>query len=116
MGRENRNSALAIWMNGEAVGMWLRPTRGPQEFLYHESWLNSPSARPISLSLPLRPSNPYRGNAVESFFDNLLPDNREIRVRIQRRFGLSSASAFSLLSEIGRDCVGALQILPEDAA
>jgi serine/threonine-protein kinase HipA len=63
------------------------------------------------LSLPLHPQ-PYRKGVVE-FFDNLLPDNRAIRERIQRRFGTSSAGAFDLLQEIGRDCVGALQLLPE---
>ena len=69
--------------------------------------------RPISLSLPLRPAaHPYR-KAVEQFFDNLLPDSRSIRERIQRRFGASSTRAFDLLQEIGRDCVGAIQLLPE---
>jgi serine/threonine-protein kinase HipA len=100
-------------MNGEWVGNWHRPASGGQAFQYVESWLSSPSARPISLSLPLRPSNePYRAG-VEAFFDNLLPDNRQIRERIQRRFHTSSLGAFDLLNEIGRDCVGALQLLPE---
>lgn len=65
------------------------------------------------MSLPLRPSHePYR-DGVEAFFDNLLPDNRQIRERIQRRFRTGSIAAFELLTEIGRDCVGALQLLPE---
>jgi serine/threonine-protein kinase HipA len=68
----------------------------------------------MSLSLPLRPSQaPYR-DGVEAFFDNLLPDNRHIRERIQRRFNTRSIGAFDLLQEIGRDCVGALQLTPED--
>jgi len=101
-------------MNGERVGEWRRPASGGQEFLYAESWLSSAAARPISLSLPLRPSRePYRAG-VEAFFDNLLPDNRQIRERIQRRFHTGSVGAFDLLEEIGRDCVGALQLLPED--
>jgi len=100
-------------MNGEKVGDWRLATTG-QEFLYAETWLSSPAARPISLSLPLRPSRePYRAG-VEAFFDNLLPDNRQIRERIQRRFNTRSVGAFDLLQEIGRDCVGALQLTPED--
>jgi serine/threonine-protein kinase HipA len=60
----------------------------------------------------LRPSQePYR-DGVEAFFDNLLPDNRQIRERIQRRFHAGSMGAFDLLTEIGRDCVGALQLMP----
>lgn len=116
MGRAKKSRTLALWMNGEPVGHWRIPTTGGQEFLYAESWLASPARRPISLSLPLRPSRePYREN-VEAFFDNLLPDNRQIRERIQRRFHTVSIAAFDLLAEIGRDCVGALQLLDEEAA
>src|SRR5580698_3584109 len=108
MGRPSKTRVLSVWMNGERVGDWRRPASGGQEFLYAESWLSSPHARPISLSLPLRPSRePYRAD-VEAFFDNLLPDNRQIRERIQRRFHTPSVGAFDLLEEIGRDCVGAL--------
>jgi serine/threonine-protein kinase HipA len=103
-------------MNGEKVGVWRQMPGQGQEFLYAESWLSSPAARPISLSLPLRPSQePYRAG-VEAFFENLLPDNRQIRERIQRRFHADSLGAFDLLREIGRDCVGALQLLPEGDA
>lgn len=114
MGRAKKSRALALWMNGELVGHWRVPTGGSQEFVYADSWLASPAARPISLSLPLRPSRePYR-DQVEPFFDNLLPDNRQIRERIQRRFQTATDGAFDLLREIGRDCVGALQLLDED--
>ncbi|NRF66876.1 HipA domain-containing protein [Aquincola sp. S2] len=46
--------------------------------------------------------------------DNLLPDNDTIRRRIRARFGVRSTEAFELLSAIGRDCVGAVQLLPVD--
>ena len=113
MGRRRKSRSLSVWMNGEQVGDWRLATTG-QEFLYAETWLSSPAARPISLSLPLRPSRqPYRAG-VEAFFENLLPDNRQIRERIQRRFSTRSVGAFDLLQEIGRDCVGAMQFMPED--
>ena len=100
-------------MNGERVGQWRQLPGGRQEFLYAESWLDSAWARPISLLFPLRPSQePYR-DGVEAWFDNLLPDSRQIRERIQRRFHTGSTAAFDLLSEVGRDCVGALQLLGE---
>lgn len=113
MGRRSKSRVLSVWMNGELVGEWRRPAGGGQEFLYAESWLSSEQARPISSSLPLRPSrDPYR-LGVEAYFDNLLPDSRQIRERIQRRFRTESIGAFDLLKEIGRDCVGAVQLLPE---
>jgi serine/threonine-protein kinase HipA len=113
MGRAKKARALSVWMNGERVGEWRRSSAGGQEFAYAESWLSSKAARPISLSLPLRPpAEPYRKGVAE-FFDNLLPDNRGIRERIQQRFQTASTGAFDLLEEIGRDCVGALQLLPD---
>lgn len=66
--------------------------------------------------MPLQPSDiPYRDERVEAFFDNLLPDSPDIRRRIQSRFGTASTSAFDLLTEIGRDCAGAVQLLTPGA-
>lgn len=46
--------------------------------------------------------------------DNVLPDAPVIRTHIADRVGAASARPFDLLHEIGRDCVGALQFLPQD--
>jgi serine/threonine-protein kinase HipA len=109
-----KRRALSVWMNGIRVGTWTRTAQGGQEFDYDPEWLQSPERRPISLSLPLRPAGePYRDERVPGFFDNLLPDNRQIRERMQRRFRVPSADPFALLAEVGRDCVGAIQLLPE---
>lgn len=114
MGRKAKRRALSVWMNGIRVGTWTQTAQGGQEFDYDPSWLQAPDRRPISLSLPLRPSGePYRDERVLNFFDNLLPDNRLIRERMQRRFRVPSADPFALLAEVGRDCVGAIQLLPE---
>jgi serine/threonine-protein kinase HipA len=42
-----------------------------------------------------------------------LPDSDTIRQRIRSRFTTRSGDAFDLLEAVGRDCVGALQLLPE---
>jgi serine/threonine-protein kinase HipA len=57
---------------------------------------------------------PLRGDKVQNFFDNLLPDSEPIRQRIRSRFGVPTTQAFDLLAAIGRDCVGAIQLLAED--
>jgi serine/threonine-protein kinase HipA len=65
--------------------------------------------------MPFVPGNvPHRGTAVANFFDNLLPDSDAIRRRLRSRFSTESTGAFDLLTAIGRDCVGAVQLLPED--
>ena len=111
MARLSNKRALSVWMNGIPVGLWSIGTNGVDEFRYEGSWLNHDQARPISLSLPLGESA-LRGSVVSSFFDNLLPDSADIRQRIRSRYNAASSSAFDLLAEIGRDCVGAIQLLP----
>jgi len=102
-------------MNGVRVGTWSLPARGPQAFSYDEAWLRSNQFRPLSLSLPAGlGATSLKGSAVESWFDNLLPDSDAIRRRAQTRFQAASIGAFDLLAAIGRDCAGAVQLLPPD--
>lgn len=105
---------LNVWMNGEHVGEWTTSRTGTPILRYAESWTQSPRARALSLSLPITPDREIRGDVVDHYFDNLLPDNPDIRRRIRERYGLKSTDAFDLLEEIGRDCVGAVQLLPPD--
>jgi serine/threonine-protein kinase HipA len=115
MGRPTGARSLAVWMNGERVGIWSLPARGAQTFTYDETWLHSSQFRPLSLSLPAGlGTSILSGDAVESWFDNLLPDSDAIRRRAQARFQTASTSAFDLLAAIGRDCAGAVQLLPPD--
>ncbi len=108
------SSALNVWMNGQHVGRWA-VDRGVHAFTYARSWLEAEQVRSLSLSLPISASREIRGQVVANYFDNLLPDNVRIRQRIARRFGARSSDAFALLEAIGRDCAGAVQLLPEDA-
>jgi serine/threonine-protein kinase HipA len=113
--RRPRPRDLAVWANGLRVGVWRLPARASMEFQYDEAWLSAPEARPLSLSLPLTlTAHAHRGDAVEAYFDNLLPDSDAIRKRLQERFHTASRDAFDLLTAIGRDCVGAVQIQPAD--
>lgn len=105
--------ALSVWMNGERVGLWEVSRTGAHKFSYDTAWLASPHSRPLSLSLPFTPDLQVTGQVVENFFDNLLPDNADIRKRINQRFGVRGPDAFALLEAIGRDCVGAVQLMPE---
>ena len=102
---------LWVWMNGERVGTWQRTRTGGHRFVYDASWLTSDRVRPLSLSLPITPDRTVAGPVVAHFFDNLLPDDERIRRRVSARFRVGSTDVFELLQAIGRDCVGAVQLL-----
>jgi serine/threonine-protein kinase HipA len=72
--------------------------------------------RPSLQSLPIGPSREITGAPGSSYFENLLPENDNIRRRLSARFRTRGTEAFELLTAIGRDCVGAAQLLPPDTA
>lgn len=112
MARRRGTAPLLVYLNGRLVGRLRRETSGAVDFQYDPSWLAWENAIPVSLSLPLREDR-YIGAPVIAVFDNLLPDNEKIRGRVATRVGADGIDAYSLLAAIGRDCVGALQFLPE---
>lgn len=115
-GRPSKSRVLDVWMNGERVGNWTLQAQG-HRFSYAETWLASPNVRPLSLSLPLSQGvAPFSGDRVENYFDNLLPDSIGIRKRLANRFGAVSTRPFDLIEKLGRDCVGAVQLMPDGAA
>ena len=113
MGRKRQGAELFVYMNGEKVGGLSQAATGKLSFRYDTAWLSSDIGRPLSLSMPLT-EQLYAGDVVENFFDNLLPDSQSIRNRLRSKFDTKSTRGFDLLWHIGRDCVGALQLFPED--
>lgn len=117
MGRKSHSRALSVWANGERVGAWVVLPGGDMELHYDTAWKLSAAGRPLSLSLPFGVGvRPLRGERVHNYFDNLLPDSPQIRRRIAARFSTETVEAFDLLKAIGRDCVGAVQLLGEAEA
>lgn len=104
-------ASLDVYMNEYYVGIFTKKSSGAHSFQYTEDWVNQPGSRPISLSMPLQLQE-YQGDCVYNFFDNLLPDNTEIRNRIVSRYNANSNQPFDLLAAIGADTVGALRLLP----
>lgn len=99
-------------MNSRLVGRLRKAASGAIDFRYDENWLSWEHGFPVSLSMPLR-EDLYVGDPVVAVFDNLLPDNLDIRRRLAERSSAADGDVFSLLSAVGRDCVGAIQFLPE---
>jgi serine/threonine-protein kinase HipA len=110
--RRPAHTPLNVCLNGRLVGRLRRQSSGAIDFQYDRMWLAWPNAIPVSVSLPLREDR-YIGEPVVAVFDNLLPDNDDIRRRMAERKKADGTDAYSLLAAVGRDCVGALQFLPK---
>jgi serine/threonine-protein kinase HipA len=114
-GRRKTRIPLNVFVNGRLVGRLHREAGGAIDFHYAAEWLSWENAFPVSLSLPLREDR-YVGAPVLAVFDNLLPDDNDVRRRLAARTAAAGIDAFSLLGAVGRDCVGAMQFLPEGEA
>jgi serine/threonine-protein kinase HipA len=100
-------------MNGLYVGRWERTRHGADQLTYDPAWMAAPEGRPLSLSLPFTQGGvPLRSPLVAAYFENLIPDNERILRRLRDRYRAASRSAFDLLAAIGRDCAGAVQLVP----
>ncbi|WP_329742966.1 type II toxin-antitoxin system HipA family toxin [Dyella sp. A6] len=105
-------------MNGLYVGRWERTRSGADQLTYDADWMAAPEGRPLSLSLPFTVAGtrgkaaPLPSATVAAYFDNLLPDNDRILRRLRDRYDAASTASFDLLAAVGRDCAGALQLVP----
>jgi serine/threonine-protein kinase HipA len=115
MARRPSHAPLNIYLNGRLVGRLRRESSGAIDFQYEQSWLGWANAIPVSVSLPLREDR-YLGDPVLAVFENLLPDNEDTRRRLAERSKADGSDPYSLLTAVGRDCVGALQFLPDGVA
>jgi len=113
MGRKANFKRLHCHMNGVLVGC-LTLRSGRLSFKYAQSWLQHPQARPISLSIPLQ-SEELKSDSVHAYFDNLLPDNEQVRKTIVNSLGAESSNPFDILSVIGADCIGALSLTQQSS-
>ena len=104
---------LVALLGGKEVGRVRRDRRGRLKFVYDRTWREAPGAYPLSLSMPLA-AEEHGPAAIEAFLWGLLPDNELVLQRWARKFQVSARSAFALISQVGEDCAGAVQlVLPE---
>lgn len=104
---------LIVLINDQHVGHVVQDARGRFEFTYDEQWLSNSNAIPLSLSMPLsKPSHPDA--AVRPYISGLLPDSEATLAAWGARFGVSARNPFALLSHVGEDLQGAVQMVPPD--
>ncbi len=108
---------LAVWLDGAPgpigtftgmVGDGFHVT-----FAYDPTYLDQEGAVPLSARLPLR-GDPYADAEARGFFENLLPEG-ERRRREAQTSRLDTSDIAGLLEKLGRECAGAVSVLPQGA-
>lgn len=104
-----RPKVLDAYLNGRLAGTF---TQDPQVlFSYDPDYLADPLATPLSVSMPLTDAT-YRQSATLPWLDGLLPDSQDVRDRWAQQFDVSATNGFALLSHMGLDTPGAVQLVP----
>ena len=101
---------LEVHLAGEEIGRLERDDRGRLTFTYLDSHRSAVGATPLSCSMPLAAAR-HRDRVVAPFLWGLLPDNDRVLERWGRDFQVSPTNAYALLSHVGADLPGAVQIL-----
>ncbi|NMA97740.1 MAG: type II toxin-antitoxin system HipA family toxin [Phyllobacteriaceae bacterium] len=98
----------------EVIGHLSSDDRGATRFAYAESYLDRPDALPLSLSFPLD-RNGFDDFATRAYFDNLLQERDSARADIIAKYRLSNDDIVGILLHLGKDCAGAVSVLPPGA-
>ena len=80
-------------------------------FVYDESYIANKTHRPISISLPVS-DKPFSAKSTRNYFEGLLPEGFT-RKCITDSMHSELDDYISILSELGRECLGAIQIVDE---
>lgn len=105
--------SLDVHLDGSRVGTLTRAAGADYFFAYAPETVAAAGegAVVLSNSLPVR-VQPYEPLETRSFFDGLLPEDSR-RNEIARELRIDAGDGYALLAEIGRDCAGAVVIVPE---
>jgi serine/threonine-protein kinase HipA len=104
---------LDAYLHNELVGHLIQDDGGQMVFDYTESWLQKPSATPLSQSLPLRKER-FTRNECRGFFAGILPEESKREI-IARNLGISARNDYAMLEQIGGECAGAVTFIPAGA-
>ncbi len=108
MSARGRSRSLEVFVGGAHAGALHISGNGLLSFRYDERY----SGPQLSLCMPFS-NEEYVGRVVHAWFDNLLPDNDQVRRGMAEKAG-SSTGLFPLLSRFGLDLTGAVQTVSPD--
>lgn len=87
---------------------------GSFRFEYDASYVADPACIPLSQAMPVS-RRTHGTRPITCWMWGLLPDNEVILDRWAQRYRVSARNPFALLTAIGEDCPGAVQLVPPGA-
>jgi len=108
------SESLAVYLDGQFVGTMMQTRAGAIGFRYDDEYRGRTDATPLSLSMPLARGE-HKNRPARAFLQGLLPDSAGRLDELAREFRVSARNPFALLSHMGMDAAGAVQIIPEGA-
>ncbi|MHB8246488.1 MAG: type II toxin-antitoxin system HipA family toxin [Acidimicrobiales bacterium] len=105
--------SLDVWLYDTYLGVLSEPRPGKPRLDYtgEAEARFRPGSTILSISMPIDLVRKPNGVAVRAFFNGLLPEGTN-RTRLEEEFGVAAGDDFGLLAAIGRDCAGAVVVLP----
>ena len=106
-----RKLVVLVEINGESkyVGEIAENDAGEFCFSYAEEYLSDSGSRPISISLPLEEKT-FNAVRTRNFFEGLLPEGFT-RQCVAEWMHTDPKDFLSILSGLGRECLGAVKIV-----
>ena len=103
---------LSAYVDGVRAGTFAQTTRGSLSFTYDYEYRRRRDATPLSLSMPLTRET-HKNAAASAYLKGLLPDSDGRLRELGVEYHVSARNPFAILTHIGRDAAGAVQLLPE---
>lgn len=103
---------LHVWLGGGVVADLTVNRQRVAQLRYRGDYVAERGEGALGLSVPLPVSSRrFRGDLLDYWMESLLPEG-ETRTILEQYFGVRRGDGFALLAALGRDCAGAVAILP----
>jgi serine/threonine-protein kinase HipA len=103
---------LDVWLGGRVVADLTVNRRQIAQLRYRDDYVAERGEQSLGLSVPLPVSSqPFKGRLVDRWIESLLPEG-ETRTILEQYFRVRRGDGFALLAALGRDCAGAVALMP----
>ena len=102
---------LEVYIADVLAGIVTQRPGGNFRFEYDAAYAADPASIPLSQSMPLT-QRTHGTRSIANWMWGLLPDNEVTLNRWAQRYKVSARNPFALLTAMGEDCPGAVQLAP----